>query len=116
MGFRLALSPTFWARVQAEITSPEGKDDRRATVTFQCQYKRLSQDEFYAMRDRALADGKDDRDLAREVVVNWKDVDDEDGAPLTFTADNFDALLNLGFGTAIMAAFYDNLPKAKRKN
>lgn len=111
--FKLSLSPTFWAIVEIDIAAEGGG---RTVAKFDLQYKRLTLDESKAMADR-IGDGETDPAvIARELVVGWRSVGNEDGSALDFNAENFDKMLGLGFGRQIVETFTRNLPKAKQKN
>lgn len=113
MGFKLAQSPMFWATVEAEFAAERGG---RQTARFDVQFPRMTMDEIEALHEWIRAEQADDRRIARRLVKDWRGVDAEDGSPAAFSEDALEALLNLGFGSAICIAFFNNLPKAKAKN
>lgn len=60
-------------------------------------------------------------DLAREVLVDWQDVEDEKGKTIKFTPESLNDVLNIfGAPMYIVHAFYQALntqvPEDKRKN
>lgn len=59
-----------------------------------------------------------DRNIARECLIGWKDVSDPDGNPVEFSDEARDRLLNLLYvRAAIVRAYADALSgKASRKN
>lgn len=111
--FKVTQSPTFWAKVEVEVTAEDG---RRTKVDFDLQFKRLLQDEAIALGEAIQHGNGDLRGTCRDIVVGWRRVAGDDGSTLDWSADNFDLLLNLGFSKAIFDTFIDNLPQAKRKN
>ena len=110
--FKVALSPTFWAKVEVEVTAEDG---RRVPVDFDLQYKRVTPDEATEIGGRLQNNG-DLRNTVRELVVGWKRVAGDDGSTLDFSPENFERLLDLGFAGPILDTFLKNLPKAKQKN
>lgn len=115
--FRFAMSPTFWMKVQAEVTDPTGKDDRRVVATFELQVKRMLLDEWKTMLERARAEGVDDNTTMHEIITDWRGlVDADSGEPIPFSKGALDQLLNWGFGAAILQTYGQQLPKAKLKN
>lgn len=111
--FKLAMSPTFWATVEVEVTAEDGK---RQTVKFDLLYSRLSLEEGKALAGEMEGGNVEFDDLARKIVKGWRGVAGDDGAALEFSAENFDRMLNLGFAVPIVDTFRKNLPKAKGKN
>jgi hypothetical protein len=111
--FKLAQSPVFWATVETEITAEKGG---RTLAKFDLQYRRLTQDEAIALGARIEADNLDARVIARELVVGWRNIGDDEGNPIEFNASNFERLLDYGFARSIVDTFTANLPKAKQKN
>lgn len=110
--FKRAQSERFWSPVEVEFTAENGG---KGTAKFELQYKRLTNDQWQALRDRIREEQLDDNAVVREMVTDWK-VKDDDGNPADFTPENLEQLLNLGFGSAIVVNLFKNFPKAKQKN
>lgn len=111
--FKVAMSPTFWATVEVEVTAEKGG---RQTVKFDLQYRRLSLDDAKALAARIDEQTNDIAEIAREIVTGWRGMTGDDNEELPFSPDNFERLLNLGFGRAIVDTYAKNLPRARVKN
>jgi hypothetical protein len=110
--FKRAQTETFWSAVEVEFTTDSGG---KGVAKFELQYKRLSNDQWQALRDRIRDEQLDDNAVVREMVTDWR-VKDDDGNPAEFTPENLEQLLNLGFASAIVVNLFKNFPKAKQKN
>lgn len=111
--FKLAQSPAFWVAIDFEWTAENGARQR---ATFDARCKRMSVDEVQELQERIRSQQLDDRTVAREVVVGWRGIEGEDGGEAPFTPENFERLLNLGVGSAIVMTFFTTYPKARQKN
>lgn len=110
--FKRAQTETFWSPVEIEYTAENGA---KGVAKFDLQFKRLSNEEWQALRDRIRDEQLDDNAVVREMVVGWK-VKDDDGNAAEFNEENLAQVLNLGFGSAIVVNLFRNFPKAKQKN
>jgi hypothetical protein len=124
MTFKLAVSEKYWCPVHAELP---GENGQRMAVKFAVQFKRLSQDDVrdFALRTKdAMEDAQESRASPTEVSVmylmeimsDWKELIDEDNAPLPFNRDNLTKLVDLGLGGAIYKTFYESQPRSREKN
>lgn len=111
--FKLAASPVYWQTIETEVT---GENGVRTAVKFDIQFKRLSSDQHKELAARIPAESMNDADIAREVVVGWRGVADEENNQIEFSAENFDKMLQLGFATSIVVHFFRSYPKARQKN
>jgi len=111
--FKVAQSPTFWAKVEAEYT---GEDGRPAMARFRLKFKRLPQDDIKALIERQREDSQDDRFFLRNIVEDWSDIAGDDDEPLPFTDKAFEQLMGNGFAPAMLRAYFDALPRARAKN
>lgn len=109
--FKLAMSPTFWSEVKADVVDEKG---RRVPIAFDLQFKRLTPREIAEMAPNGIM--RNDTDVLPEIVVDWKRVADDDGNELPFSADNLLKLIDLGLAGAIAATFLAAQPKARAKN
>ena len=58
-----------------------------------------------------------DRALLKAVVVDWEGVVADDGSPLAFDAEQFDAVLAYAcIRVALIGAYYEAVARAARKN
>lgn len=102
--FVLKPKPTF----EAEIAIPvPGEEPGKITFVFNHKGRK----ELKAFFD-AISEDRSDVDFLSEIVVGWKDVDQE------FNKENFEALLNdfLGAGAAILGGYSKALSEAREKN
>lgn len=82
--------------------------------TFTAVFKRLTQTRI---QEIASAEGQTDKDIAREVVTGFEDINDADGTAIPFTSSTLERLLDApGVASAIVHAFMASLTGAKRKN
>jgi|SRR5690606_30700404 len=101
--FKLQPNPTFWARV--EIHRP---GDDAQMVEIECRHK--SRDD--AVRFAESLSERDPLESLREIVVGWRGVDVE------FSPDAL-AAMHQNYASAadrILAAYFDELRGARRKN
>lgn len=106
--------------VDVKVPVDGGRFETRAfTARFRIPAK-ARMDELFRTSGSATAKAfPNDFDLAREVLVGWKDVEDETGGPLAFDDQNRDALLSVPYVlSAIIEAYLGSLygQAARRKN
>ena len=114
MAFKLALSPKFWADVKVELAPEDGKKPIVAEI--EVQYLRMTVTEAQAFMEKVKEEKLSDVQCARLVMCDWRKVVDDDDQPTEFNDHNRDQLLDAGFASAIMQAFFRSQPKAKEKN
>ena len=84
--------------------------------TFDVVFKRLSKPEVDDMRAKLFKDDGDAVMAARNVVMDWSGVEDGDG-PIPFSDSALDNVLSIqGVAPAIVAAFFESVMGAARKN
>lgn len=118
---RISASPKFWTTVWAEM---QGETGSRLTVKFECQFKRMDEDEKKAFAERLgqameSADGSQSAamtDQLMEVITDWRGVTDENDQPAQFDRDNLLRMVKMGMTGAILYAFREAQTKAKEKN
>ncbi len=87
------------------------------SFTFDALFRRLSQSELDAYAIKAEKFVIRDIDIARDVLVGWKDVQNEQGEDMPFTTDTKEALLDQPMvASAIVNFYYESLAQGKRKN
>lgn len=111
--FKLTQTPTLWVSVPVEITLESGA---RHAATFKVKCKRFEDDAYTAFVEAIARGEKSANDAARELVLDWQDIADEDGQPASFTPEGFERLLATSVAQPILLAYHDARPKAKRKN
>lgn len=107
--FKISQSRTFTSPVNFKIPADGGTHQ---SGSFVAEFKRLTVSE---MRD--LPKDVSDAEVARRVVVGWNEVADDDGKPLTFSAEAFDKLLDIiGVAPAVVRTFFEAVTGAQEKN
>lgn len=106
-----SLSDKIWYPVTVTILDADGRPVKHE---FEGRFLRCPQDDV----DRRLREAKNDTDLARGVLVDWRCVQDGDGSPIPFSADARDAHLNVaGVGAAVARAWLEaHSPAGRAKN
>lgn len=114
MPFKLAISPTYWVKVQVSIPEDDGKV---SLMRFRALCERLDTDELAEVQRQIVEENLSDKGMAVRILRGWDEVVDENGSPLAYTDDARDAFLKIhGVPTAICKAYLETLPKAKAKN
>lgn len=111
--FKLAQSPEFWVPVEFEWTTEKGA---REIVKFRVRCKRLALDAITALQQRIRDESLLDDAVAREIVVGWDGIADEDGNVAAFNEESFARFLQLGTAGAIVVAYFNAYPRARVKN
>lgn len=112
---KIGQEDSFWYPVKVEIVCDGG---RRNHYTFQAKFKRFKRDRFVSITERAATKELGDEELMRDVLLDWRDIEGEDGVPLPFNEGTRDQLLNMWpVLPALVEAFFDShTPGAARKN
>lgn len=112
---KIGQQDSFWYPVTVEFVKDGG---RRQNYTFQAKFKRLDRDRFVEITDQAANRELKDDELMRDVLLDWKDIDGEDDAPLPFNDETRETLMKLWpVLPAMVQAFFDShTPGAARKN
>lgn len=111
--FKLKQTDTFFWPVEVQIPGDGGKFDKQ---TFDAQFKRVSQQKLYAMREDIEAGKVTDDSFAREVLVGWRGVTD-DGTEVPFSETTLDQLLDIPtVAASIVMAFTKAHSGLARKN
>ena len=109
--FKIAASPFYWYTVEIPFRLEGGKIEIRK---IEAKFKRLSQKEVEDLLDPNQPPRKD-RELLNDVMLDWKGVGDEGGAPLDFTPTNFDAFLGvIPVQSTLVKAFFQSMQGGAR--
>lgn len=112
--FTLDLSQSYWWPVKFKVPSENGLD--LVDMSFEVMLKRFTTKQVDDMFQRAGAERVHDNELARQVVVGWRQVVGASGA-IPFSAEALNLLLEVpGAGSAIMRAFFESISKGAEKN
>jgi hypothetical protein len=102
-----------------------GDNGRREKSTFDAEYRRLPQSRLNEIGRIARAvengdaaeDELDAQTLAREILIGWTGVVDDNGKEVPFSEAALGQLLEIpSVATQIVRAFYESYEDAKRKN
>lgn len=111
--FSLDLSPTYWWPVPFKVPAEDGT---LVDATFAVQFRRLTSQQIEDKMAAAAKERRSDADLAREVVVGWRDVVNASGV-IPFTPEALDRLLSVpGAGGVIMRSLLESVSKGAEKN
>lgn len=111
------------------VSVPVPVDGDFDSLNFKARFRDLTQDRIEELTMAAVRrvkslqageepeDGSSDRAIAKEVMVGWEQVWDDDGKDVEYSEAALDQLLNLrGAATAIVLAWYDSINGKKAKN
>ena len=94
--------------VDVEIRPKPPGTDAAARCTLVLRYLAVS--DRRALLDRLREGGVTDAEVAHDLIVGWRGIGDESGAPIPFTAENLAAALDLPyFLAAVREALVDEL-------
>lgn len=112
--FKVAVNEAFWAAVTVAIPADGDKVDTRK---FSAQFKRLKQSELDEVMAKVSAGSITDQQLLDQVLINWREVGDEDGADMPFNPDNLAKACEVyPVRPSIVAAFFKSINGARQKN
>lgn len=113
--FKIAPTDHFWWPVKVSL--PAEKGGRYDTHSFKVKYSRLTQARLTEIQGMVGKGMFTDREFAREIVLDWEEVNDENGAPMPFNEQTRDRVLDIPLvQAAIINAYNDALREATRKN
>lgn len=111
--FKIVQNPTYSWPVTVEFPSDGGRVEK---ATFDVEFKRLSQTRLNEITEAIGKSTITDGDLAREVIVGWSGITDENGA-VPYSEAARDQLLDIPLvAGAIVMAMFNSITGAKRKN
>ena len=126
MAFVLKQSASYKWPVTCRLPVDGGRFEKQ---TFDAEFKRLPQARINeirveaqrmvkaAERNELLDDGITDQSIAREVLVGWAGIVDDDGDEIKFSDAMCDQLLNVPMvASAIIEAYFDSVVGNKAKN
>jgi len=114
MAFVLKKSNTYKWPVSVDVPVDGGKHER---VTFDVEFKDLTQSRLLEIAELSAEGNLTDVEIAREVIMGWIGIEDEDGEELPYSMTKRDELLDVPMmATAIAGAYLESKQGAKRKN
>ena len=113
MPFVIDQSPTYKWRVEVKVN----KDGEVSTEIFTAHFKNISQSRFREMVKMIEDKQIEDVDVAKEVLIGWEDLEDNNGTQMPFTKSTLNKLLEVrGFATAVGFAFMESNEQIYVKN
>ena len=114
MPFILKRDDRFSWPVSFDVPIDGGKFKRE---TFDAEFRRLSQSRLGEITKQVRTEEVSDLDIAREVLVGWSGIKDDDGEDVPFSESAREQLLDVPMlATAIVAKYFESLQGAKAKN
>lgn len=111
--FKIVQKATYTWPVTLDLPADGGKTEKQ---TFDAEFKRLTQTRVEEIRMAVERGEMRDSELAREAMVGWSGIVDDDG-PVPFSEKARDQLLDIPqVSGAIVMALLASLSGAKRKN
>ena len=108
MAFKITQKPTFTAKVDVYTPNNKGGHDYS---TFEAEFSRKKVSELDDLRK------KNQLEVMREVLVGWKDFNDDENNPVEFNPENLEILIAIPEAlNGLKSAFWDSVVKAKEKN
>jgi|TARA_R100001463_G_scaffold64801_1_gene117929 hypothetical protein len=114
MAFVLKKSNTYKWPVSVDVPVDGGKHER---VTFDVEFKDLTQSRLLEIAELSSEGTLSDVDIAKEVIVGWAGIQNEDGDELPYSITKRDELLDVPMlASTIAGAYLESKQGAKRKN
>lgn len=108
MAFKIALKPTFKARIEVLTPNQKGGHDKS---TFMAEFLRTDMEELEEIQSIPQAE------VMRRKLVGWSDLIDDEDNPVDFNQENLNALLKIPEAvTALRNAFWTSIFKGREKN
>lgn len=108
MTFKIALNPTFKARIEVLTANQKGGHDKS---TFMAEFKRSTMTELEELQE------KKQQEVMLSRLVGWSDLTDGDDKPVLFNDENLAALVEMPEAVSALAqAFWKSVVIAKTKN
>ena len=119
MAFVLKQSDTYSWPVSFDVPVDGGRHERQ---TFDGEFKRLPQSKIGPMvaelqKVDDLGELERITEIAKDVLVGWSGINDDDGKEIPFSQKALEQLLEVPFlAVAVLKAYMDSIKGAKRKN
>ena len=113
MPFVIDQKPTYKWKVVVKIN----KDGEVSQEIFTAHFKNISQSRFKEMIKMVEEKQLEDVDVAKEVLMGWEEMENEDGTDVEFNKANLNKALDvMGFATAVGFAFMESNEEIFVKN
>jgi len=114
MAFVLKQDDRFTWPISFDVPVDGGRHQRQ---TFDGEFVRLSQSRLRELGEAIQTEEASDQDIAREVLVGWAGITDDDGEEVPFSKAALERLLDIPMlATAIVTTYFKSLQGAKAKN
>lgn len=126
MAFVLKQSASYTWPVSFKLPADGGKFEKQS---FDAEFKRLPQGRINeiqaevqarikaAERNEAIEDGITDQSIAREILIGWSGIVDDEGDEVAYSTAARDQLLEVPtVAAAVILAYFDSLTGNKSKN
>jgi len=126
MAFVLKQSTSYSWPVSFKLPADGGKYEKQS---FDAEFKRLPQARINeiqtevqarikaAERNEAIEDGITDQSIAREILIGWSGIVDDDGDEVAYSTASRDQLLEVPtVAAAVILAYFESLTGQKAKN
>ncbi|KQV78472.1 hypothetical protein ASD15_21915 [Massilia sp. Root351] len=108
MAFKIAVTPTYMAKIVVELLNMHGKHEKS---DFMAEFKRVSLDELDELRTLPQ------KEVLQKVLVGWSGLLDESNTSVPYNQMNFDVVLAIPQAFAALSeGFWASIFKAKEKN
>lgn len=115
--FKLAISPAYWWKVEVNLPAAGDVAGKVDTADFDVEFVRMGEEAFRKLADEVAGRRINDTELVSRVVRNFRNVHDDVGASLPFSAANLATLCDIpGVAAAVVTAFFDSRCPAAEKN
>ena len=113
MPFVIDQKPFYKWKVEVRVN----KDGEVSTEIFTAHIKNISQSRFNEMIKMVEEKQLEDVDVAKEVLMGWEEMENEDGTDVEFNKTNLNKALDvMGFATAVGFAFKESNEEIFVKN
>jgi hypothetical protein len=111
--FKLKQSDSYSWPVKVQLPASGGSHEDH---TFDAEFKRVSQTRIKLLAEQIENRDISDQDLCKEILLGWNGIQDE-GKEIPFSETARNQLLDIQcVAGAIVAAFFESISGAKRKN
>ena len=113
MPFVLDQRPFYKYKVDINVVV----DGKTSTESFIALFKNVTQSRFKEMIKMVEEKQLEDVDVAKEVLMGWEEMENEDGTDVEFNKTNLNKALDvMGFATAVGFAFMESSKVRFEKN
>lgn len=113
--FNLDISDSYWWPVKFHAPREDGSGIE--VFTFQGKFRRMPVADVEALQTRIVEERLADSEIAKGMLVDWREVANRDGGEVPFSQAAYERALQIsGFGTGVVQAWAESLAKGPEKN